>query len=142
MIIRSIKQEDILQIVDLEIKFLGETIGEELLQESITVTHLYFYVAEDINVIGYIGAYILQGQTEILNFVVDESYQRQGIGQKLFNEIIEDSKINKSESVVLEVKVNNQKGIGFYEKNGFKIVNTRKNYYLDGTDAYLMLKEL
>ena len=43
---------------------------------------------------------------------------------------------------VLEVKVNNQKGIGFYEKNGFKNVNVRKNYYADGSDAYLMLKEL
>lgn len=142
MIIRTIKQEDIKQIVDLELKFLGETIGEELLLDSIKTPHLYFYVVEDINVIGYIGAYILAGQTEILNFVVDEKYQRQGIGQKLFDEILEDSKINKSESVVLEVKVNNEKGIGFYTKNGFEIVNIRKNYYADGTDAYLMLKEL
>jgi len=142
MIIRTIKQEDIKQIVDLELKFLGETIGEELLLDSIKTPHLYFYVVEDINVIGYIGAYILAGQTEILNFVIDEKYQRQGIGQKLFDEILEDSKINKSESVVLEVKVNNEKGIGFYTKNGFEIVNIRKNYYADGTDAYLMLKEL
>ena len=142
MIIRTIKQEDIKQIVDLELKFLGETIGEELLFDSIKTPHLYFYVVEDINVIGYIGAYILAGQTEILNFVIDEKYQRQGIGQKLFDEILEDSKINKSESVVLEVKVNNEKGIGFYTKNGFEIVNIRKNYYADGTDAYLMLKEL
>lgn len=142
MIIRTIKQEDIKQIVDLELKFLGETIGEELLLDSIKTPHLYFYVVEDINVIGYIGAYILAGQTEILNFVIDEKYQRQGIGQKLFDEILEDSKINKSESVVLEVKVNNEKGIRFYTKNGFEIVNIRKNYYADGTDAYLMLKEL
>jgi ribosomal-protein-alanine N-acetyltransferase len=142
MIIRTIKQEDIKQIVDLELKFLGETIGEELLSDSIKTPHLYFYVVEDINVIGYIGAYILAGQTEILNFVIDEKYQRQGLGQKLFDKILEDSKNNKSESVVLEVKVNNQKGIGFYEKNGFKNVNVRKNYYADGTDAYLMLKEL
>ena len=142
MIIRTIKQEDIKQIVDLELKFLGETIGEELLLDSIKTPHLYFYVVEDINVIGYIGAYILAGQTEILNFVIDEKYQRQGIGQKLFDEILEDGKINKSESVVLEVKVNNEKGISFYTKNGFEIVNIRKNYYADGTDAYLMLKEL
>ena len=71
MIIRTIKQEDIKQIVDLELKFLGETIGEELLSDSIKTPHLYFYVVEDINVIGYIGAYILAGQTEILNFVID-----------------------------------------------------------------------
>ena len=29
-----------------------------------------------------------------------------------------------------------------YKKNDFEVVNVRKNYYADGTDAYLMLKEL
>ena len=125
MIIRSIKQEDILQIVNLEMKFLGETIGEELLLESIQTPHLYFYVAEEKDVIGYIGAYILQGQTEILNFVVDEKYQRLGIGQKLFNEIIEDSKINKSDSIGIIVfsYVNNFKIIFLIETYSFFIIN-------------------
>lgn len=142
MILRKIKKEDILQIVDLETKFLGETIGEELLLESIQTPHLYFYVIEKEKVFGYIGACILAGQTEILNFVIDENHQRNGLGQMLFDKVIEDSKKNNSESIVLEVKVNNQKGINFYEKNNFKVINIRKNYYADGTDAYLMLKEL
>ena len=142
MILRKIKKEDILQIVDLETKFLGETIGEELLLESIQTPHLYFYVIEKEKVFGYIGACILAVQTEILNFVIDENHQRNGLGQMLFDKVIEDSKKNNSESIVLEVKVNNQKGINFYEKNNFKVINIRKNYYADGTDAYLMLKEL
>ena len=142
MIIRRVKQEDIKKIVELEINFLGETLGEELIHESINTPHLYFYVAEDEKVLGYIGAYILAGQTEILNFVVDEKHQRSGIGQMLFNQILIDSKELNSESVVLEVKVNNEKGINFYTKNDFKIVNKRVGYYSDGTDAYLMLKEL
>ncbi len=142
MILRKVKKEDIKEIVDLELKFLGETLGEELLSDSIVTPHLYFYVAETTKILGYIGAYILAGQTEILNFVVDEEHQRSGLGQMLFNKIIADSIALKSESVVLEVKVNNEKGINFYTKNNFKVVNKRIGYYQDGTDAYLMLKEI
>ena len=40
-----------------------------------------------------------------------------------------------------EVK-DNEKGINFYTKNNFKVVNKRIGYYQDGTDAYLMLKEI
>ena len=42
--------------------------------------------------------------------------------------------------VILDVRVNNEKGLNFYKKNGFKQINVRKNYYLDGTDALVMEK--
>ena len=140
--IRKVNELDINRIVELEETLLGETIGVELLKESITTPHLYFYTIEKEEVIGYIGACILEGQTEILNFVIDEKYQRNGYGQQLLNKIIEQSILNNSTNIVLEVKVSNNKGINFYQKNNFKIVNIRKNYYYDGSDAYLMLKEL
>ena len=39
----------------------------------------------------------------------------------------------------IEVKKDNLKAIDFYEKNGFKVVSKRENYY-NGVDGYLMLK--
>ncbi len=44
--------------------------------------------------------------------------------------------------VYLEVRVNNTPAINLYKNLGYKILYTRKNYYLDGTDAYVMGKEL
>ena len=140
--IRSVELKDIDRIIYLEETYLGESIGKELLTESITTPHLYFYTIEEDLVIGYIGACILAGETEVLNFVIDEAYQRKGYGQILLNKIIEESIKQSSEKIILEVKVSNQKGINFYKKNNFKIVNIRKNYYKDGSDAYLMIKEL
>ena len=32
--------------------------------------------------------------------------------------------------------------IDFYKKHGFKTIRTLKNYYANGNDAYLMMKEL
>ena len=43
-------------------------------------------------------------------------------------------------NITLEVNVNNTNAIKLYQKNGFKIVSRRENYY-NGTDGYLMLKE-
>ena len=140
--IRNVELKDIERIIYLEETYLGETIGQELLTESITTPHLYFYTIEEDKVIGYIGACILAGETEILNFVIDEAYQRKGYGQILLNKVIEESIKQSSKKIVLEVKVSNQKGINFYNKNNFNTVNIRKNYYKDGSDAYLMIKEL
>ena len=44
-------------------------------------------------------------------------------------------------NITLEVNINNIGAINLYLKNGFKVVSKREKYY-DGTDAYLMLKEV
>ena len=46
------------------------------------------------------------------------------------------------ENITLEVRVSNVVAINLYKSVGFNIVATRKKYYENGEDAYLMLKEL
>lgn len=141
--VRRLVISDIPKIIELEEKFLGETLGQELLEASSNVPYLYFYVVTFSNqVVGYIGSYLLYESGEILNFVVDEVYQHQGYGQMLLDKVITKCQEIGVKNLTLEVNVNNQKGINFYQKNQFKTVNIRKHYYEDGSDAYLMLKEL
>lgn len=138
--IRKMQEIDIPRIVYLEETFLGETLGQELLATELNSNVANFYVAtvNDI-VVGYIGRYAYLGEAEILNFVVDENYQRQGIGQMLFDHVIDE--IKDLEKISLEVRASNVKGINFYQKNGFKEVNRRKAYYKNGEDALLLIKE-
>lgn len=140
------KIEDIDQVVKLETKYLGETLGYEMILNEINNNSnqelegvLFYVIEENEKVIGYIGRYYFLKSMEILNFVIDEAYQRQGYGQKLFNKIVED--VTDLESITLEVRVSNQKAIAFYEKNGFIHVHTRKQYYSNGEDAKVLLKE-
>ena len=130
---------DVLQVVKLEEKILGETLGEEFLLKGIINNPSMFLVAkQNDKVIGYISGYFMDGIGEIYNFLVDDIYQRQGIGNMLFDKLME---INKVTSLTLEVRKSNQKGYNFYLKKGFKEISVRKNYYKNGDDAIVMIKE-
>lgn len=140
--VRKMEFRDIKKVVELEEKYLLESLGEKLLARELSEKNngVSFYVIEnDDVVIGYIGRYYFFQEAEVLNFVVDESYQRQGYGQKLFDKMVEDMKDVKK--ITLEVRASNIKGINFYTKNGFKQVGVRKRYYKNGEDALLLLKE-
>ncbi len=140
--VRKMEFRDIKKVVELEEKYLLESLGEKLLASELSEKNngVSFYVIEnDDVVIGYIGRYYFFQEAEVLNFVVDESYQRQGYGQKLFDKMVEDMKDVKK--ITLEVRASNIKGINFYTKNGFKQVGVRKKYYKNGEDALLLLKE-
>lgn len=140
--VRKMEFRDIKKVVELEEKYLLESLGEKLLASELSEKNngVSFYVIEnDDVVIGYIGRYYFFQEAEVLNFVVDDSYQRQGYGQKLFDKMVEDMKDVKK--ITLEVRASNIKGINFYTKNGFKQVGVRKKYYKNGEDALLLLKE-
>lgn len=140
--VRKMEFRDIKKVVELEEKYLLESLGKKLLASELSEKNngVSFYVIEnDDVVIGYIGRYYFFQEAEVLNFVVDESYQRQGYGQKLFDKMVEDMKDVKK--ITLEVRASNIKGINFYTKNGFKQVGVRKKYYKNGEDALLLLKE-
>ena len=139
--IDKLTKEDIPQVVLLEEQFLGETLGTEMLENELSNEFMCFLVAkESKKVLGYIGAYVVSDEVEILNFVVDESYQRTGIGTSLFNEILK--RYPNANSVILEVREQNEKGINFYKKNNFNVISKRKHYYKNGDHALVMMKEI
>ena len=51
-------------------------------------------------------------------------------------------KLAGCESSTLEVRVSNIVAINLYKSCGYKILTTRKQYYENNEDAYLMYKEL
>lgn len=139
--IDKLTKEDIPQVVLLEEQFLGETLGSEMLENELDNEFMCFLSAkESKKVLGYIGAYVINGELEILNFVVDENFQRTGIGTLLFNELL--NRYPDTKSVVLEVREQNEKGINFYKKNNFNVISKRKHYYKNGDDALVMMKEI
>ena len=78
----------------------------------------------------------------IVTLDVTEDQRRNGYGTRLLKrseEILRDYGV---EAYDLQVDVSNRAAIAFYKKHGFNTVRTLPNYYANGNDAFLMMKEL
>ncbi len=78
----------------------------------------------------------------IVTLDVREKCRRRGYGSMLLEraeDILRDYGI---EIYDLQVDVSNRNAVRFYNKHGFTVVRTLPNYYANGNDAYLMIKEL
>ena len=138
----NLTKEDINAVVELEEKYLLETIGYEMLANELHNKYAHFFVAKNGDeVIGYIGGWIIDTTCDMINFVVKEEYQRMGIGTKLFNTLENKTKELNAKEILLEVRVNNVKAQKFYEKHGFKQIFVRTKYYKNGEDALILRKE-
>ena len=91
-------------------------------------------------VVGYFLCYYVLDECEIARIAVKNEYRRQGIGQRLFDEMAEGCRNMRVTKILLDVRAGNVPAIGFYEKNGFSVDGIRRDYYggEDPEDAILM----
>ena len=98
---------------------------------------------EDGSLQGYIGAYYVLDDAEIVNVAVTKSCQGQGIGLSLVHEMLTRLREKKVETVVLEVRIGNAPARHVYEKAGFEAIGIRKDFYeLPREDAVIMKKDI
>ena len=108
--IRRYNKSDIKDIIKLEESLLQTTLGENILNDRLDDDNFFIYVYEDFGITGYISSYFDGETLEILNFCVDEKYQRKGIGSMLLDEVINMAKEKGGRHVILEVNQTNEKG--------------------------------
>ena len=78
----------------------------------------------------------------IVTLDVHEGQRRQGHGSLLLKRSEKMLMDHGVEAYDLQVDVANRPAIAFYEKHGFKALRRIRNYYANGHDAFLMVKEL
>lgn len=79
-------------------------------------------------VLGYSLLSIAVGEAHILNISVDPAEQKQGVGRKMLEHLIEVAR-GRAETVFLEVRLTNAAAIALYEGMGFNEIGIRKGYY-------------
>lgn len=97
--------------------------------------YLYGYYLDD-KLVAFIHVNKLYELMDIVNVVVNPSYRKKGIATKLIDYAI--SQFDDLKSIMLEVNENNSNAISLYNKNNFKVINKRNNYY--GSEAALIMK--
>jgi len=109
-----------------------------------------FLVAEvNDSIVGYIMCRVETGipsfkvlgitrKGHVISIAVLPGHHRKGIGYALVNEATQAMRFYKAKECYLEVRESNVGAISLYEKFGFKISRTIRNYYADGEDAFVM----
>lgn len=98
--------------------------------------HRFFVAEKDGHIVAFLSITELYETVDILDLFVLPEYRRGHIGSRLINYMIGDVG-NQVKLFTLEVAVDNQAAIDFYQKFGFEIETKRLFYYGD-KDAYLM----
>lgn len=139
--IRPMTLNDILDITKLETKVFKETLGSTFFDNELNLNPFAKYYVYEINkeIIGYIGSRVYDDSIEIMNFLINPNYQRQGFGKELLDHLL--NSFNDIKLVTLEVRKSNKQAITFYNKNGFVLDHVKKHYY-NNEDAYFLVKEV
>ncbi len=159
MIIREVREDEIEEVIRINRRELPENYPYFVFRYFYLTWGRYFLVAvEDGKIVGYIMGSVETKDNprnpdiinikelpdelgHIISFAVLREYQGRGIGSALLREELDRfSEVVKA--VYLEVRVSNVKAIRIYKKFGFKPIKVLKRYYMDGEDAYLMVKYL
>ncbi|MEO0184443.1 MAG: ribosomal protein S18-alanine N-acetyltransferase [candidate division WOR-3 bacterium] len=142
-LIRPMRQLDIEQVYKIECQVFPNPWPRSFFENDLQKHTIIALVADtDGLIIGYAIAECVATELHITNIAVDPQYQQQGIGKKLMTEIENIGIERDCTNAFLEVRITNKPAIDFYKKFGYQILYIRNNYYLDGTDAYVMQKEL
>jgi ribosomal-protein-alanine N-acetyltransferase len=145
MLIRSMVEQDIDTIVRLEKQIFTSAWTKDHFRYELTKNPFSnnLVLEKEATIIGYIGFWLLGDQTQITTLGVCPTEQGRGYAKALMDACIRATEEQGYTIITLEVRVSNVVATSLYQRYGFEIVTTRKNYYQDtNEDAYLMLKRL
>lgn len=93
-------------------------------------------------ILGFAGIWLMAEEAHITNIAVWKGYQRQGIGERLLQSIIDIALDLKASIITLEVRVSNTGAQNLYNKYGFNQAGLRRAYYTDNReDGVIMSTE-
>jgi ribosomal-protein-alanine N-acetyltransferase len=90
-------------------------------------------------VVGFVGLWMLPDEAHIVTIAVREHRRRQGIGELLLINAIQEAQRARQAMVTLECRVSNEPALNLYDKYGFAQVGMRPRYYSDNQeDAFIL----
>lgn len=140
--IRRMEKTDVERVVELEALSYGEHHwSKESFYNELDNNLANYYCAVDSqnSVIGYAGCWHIFEEAHITTLSVHPEHRKIGVAQSLLFTLIDDCYKNKIKYITLEVRESNIPAISLYEKNGFKSIGMRKNYYQDNNENALIM---
>ncbi len=132
--------EHIPSLAQIEKQCFSTPWSENALNDELENPHARFFVALcNGDVAGYIGAHNIVGEVYITNVAVSPNYRRRGIAKALVDYLVALSISQGAEFVTLEVRQSNDGAKSLYEKAGFQVVGSRKDFYESPRESAILM---
>ena len=92
----------------------------------------------DEQVLGYFVATHSSDSVDLLNICIHPEHQHQGLGTQLFDYLTQQIQTLNLNTIFIEVRASNKSTLLFYQKLGFKVIDSRKKYYSNGEYAKIL----
>jgi ribosomal-protein-alanine acetyltransferase len=144
--IRLASQHDLDQLLKLELSaFAADRFTEDQIEYLLTRARSSVLLVEQSGrLLG--AAYLLWRRGSkagrLYSIAISPEAQGRGMGTLLLEECEKETAVRGRENLLLEVRVDNEAAVRFYQKHGFAITGRLPHYYEDGTDGLKMARRL
>ena len=106
-----------------------------------TDTRHYVVAENGAGIVGWAGLIAYSDEAHVSTIGVARDRQGEGIGARLLDALLAEAD-RRSPVVLLEVRADNERAIGLYERRGFEEIGRRRGYYQpSGADAVVMRRK-
>ncbi len=152
--LRPFKPGDLEKVISINRVCLPENYSHYFFMDIYDRYPATFIVAEqEQNIIGYImcrietgfsnfGLFGISKKGHVVSVAVLPAHQRKGIGSGLIKEATKNMRSYRAKECYLEVRVSDVPAVKMYKNLEFQVIRTKRGYYADGEDAYVMAKKL
>jgi ribosomal-protein-alanine N-acetyltransferase len=136
----SVEKEDLLPISEMESTiFPSDPWSREGIMNHLDTNYGSGLILKSENErIGYLLSGRIGDEAELLRIGILPEKRKCGYGNLLLSHWLEEEKRKGALHFFLEVRKQNRSAAALYEKNGFVLAGTRKNYYKDPIDDALL----
>jgi ribosomal-protein-alanine acetyltransferase len=144
MMIERVKLDDLEQLMKIEKKVFKEDAFSRDTIKKLIIQNTLFLKIQDNSLSNKIIGFIIaikddENRINIINFVIQKKFQKQGYGALLLSEALEKiKKVKDVKRIILNVKTSNGSAINLYKKFKFRIIGKIEKYYHQNESAYLM----
>ncbi|PVE19026.1 ribosomal protein S18-alanine N-acetyltransferase [Arthrobacter sp. Bz4] len=139
--LRDLLLQDVPAVARLELElFPTDAWPLEMFLDEVSQTETRRYLVAEIEgrMVGYAGVMCVAATADIQTIGVLPGYEGQGIGTTMLNELLAEARHRGATEVLLEVRADNPRAQKLYTLTGFEHIHTRRKYYRDGVDAWVM----
>lgn len=122
-------REDTAAVSQIEAMVCVAPWNQKLFSDCIEVGYHCWVMEHEQQVIGYYITSYAADESHLLNIAIHPDFQGKGLGHRLMDKVLFESRQANTDTLFLEVRESNQTAIGLYQKLGFVEVGRRQGYY-------------